>query len=312
MQGEKGGAVLVLFDIGGSRIKAARADRVGTPEVLGDWPTPGTDFGGFVEVLGRAVGLAGPGVAGIAVSIAGAVDPDSGVIHVANIPALDRRVLGRDLAGALGQRVIIANDADCFALAEARSGAGVGHRVVFGVILGTGVGGGLVVGGRIHQGAGGYAGEWGHGPVLRTRVGGAAVEIPHWRCGCGQSGCVDTVGGARGLERLDRHLHGVDRDSVAILRDWQAAEPTAGRTVAVWLDLVSAALAVVVNVVGPSVVPVGGGLSNVPALVAALDRAVRGRILRRSSEALLVPAQQRLEPGLIGAGLLAVEEFGLG
>ena len=148
--------------------------------------------------------------------------------------------------------------------------------------------------------------------MLRTRVGGAAVEIPHWRCGCGQSGCVDTVGGARGLERLDRHLHGVDRDSVAILRDWQAAEPTAGRTVAVWLDLVSAALAVVVNVVGPSVVPVGGGLSNVPALVAALDRAVRGRILRRSSEALLVPAQQRLEPGLIGAGLLAVEEFGLG
>ncbi len=304
--------MLVLFDIGGSRIKAARADRGGTPQVLGDWPTPGRDFDGFVEVLGRAVALAGPGVAGIAMSIAGAVDPDTGVIHVANIPALDRRVLGRDLAGALGQRVIIANDADCFALAEARTGAGVGHRVVFGVILGTGVGGGLVVDGRIHQGAGGYAGEWGHGPVLRTRVAGEAVEIPHWPCGCGQSGCADTVGGARGLERLDRHLNGAERGSVAILSDWQAGEATAGRTVAAWLDLLSAPLAVVVNVLGPSVVPVGGGLSNVPALVAALDRAVRARILRRVSRPLLVPARHRLEPGLIGAGLLGVEEFGLG
>lgn len=313
MEGQNRGCqVLVLFDIGGSRIKAARAQRPGMVEILGDWPTPGKDFDAFNAVLRAAVALAGSGAAGVAVSIAGVVNPDTGTILVANIPCLDGRVLARDLTGALGCPVVVANDADCFALAEAGTGAGVGHRVVFGVILGTGAGGGLVIDGRIHLGAGGYAGEWGHGPVLRSRAAGEAVEFPHWPCGCGQSGCVDTVGSARGLERLDRHLNGEERSSVVILEDWLAGEGMAVRTVSAWLDLVSGPLAMVINVVGPSVVPVGGGLSNVPALVAALDAAVRGRILRRTLGPLLVCARHRVEPGLIGAGLLGFGEFGLG
>lgn len=301
--------MIVVLDIGGSRIRAARSAAPGQVAASGAWPTPGADFAEFVAVLQGA--LAGRAADGVALSIAGVVDPESGAIRVANIPCLDGRALAADLSLALGCPVVVANDADCFALAEAKDGAGAGQRVVFGVILGTGVGGGLVIGGRIHRSAGGFAGEWGHGPVLRTKVEDAA-EVPHWRCGCGQWGCVDTVGGARGLERLDAHLNGGGRGSVAILAAWQAGEVAAERTVRVWLDLVSAPLAMVVNVVGPSVVPVGGGLANDRALVTALDRAVRARILRRVEAPLLVPARHRIEPGLIGASWLGFGELGLG
>ncbi len=209
-----------------------------------------------------------------------------------------------DLAAGLGVPVRVANDADCFTLAEAMSGAGQGHRTVFGIILGTGVGGGLVIDGRIHAGFGGAAGEWGHAPVLRTRSAGAEKDIPHWPCGCGQSGCLDTLAGARGLERLDAHLNGPVRTSRAILAAWAVAEGSARRTVEVWLDLVSAPLAMILNVVGAGIVPVGGGLSNDAGLIEALDRAVQARVLVPRPGALVVPARHRVEPGLIGASYL--------
>lgn len=289
-----------VFDIGGSRIRAGRSAAPGVVEAEGVWTTPGADYGAFVEVLREGMG---PDATSMALSIAGVVDPATGRIRAANIPCLDGRQLGADLARDLGVPVVLANDADCFALAEARSGAGIGHRVVFGVILGTGVGGGLVIDGRIHQGAGGVAGEWGHGPVLR----GLAPEIADWQCGCGQAGCLDTFGGARGIERLDRYLNGGARTSVEVLAAWGAGEDSAGRVISFWLDQMSAALAMVVNVIGPSVVPVGGGLANAAALVAALDGAVRGRILRDCPQPLMVVAQNQGEPGMIGASWLEVD-----
>jgi N-acetylglucosamine kinase len=225
------------------------------------------------------------------------VDPLTGRMRVANIPCLDGRAAAADLEGVLHRPVRILNDADCFALAEATLGAGRGHRCVFGVILGTGVGGGLVMDGRIVTGAGGFAGEWGHGPVLN------AARVPWFPCGCGQSGCVDTIGGARGIERLHRFLTGQSHPSQAIVAAWRAGDAAATETVAVWAELVSGPLAMVLNVTGSSVVPVGGGLSNAPDLVAVLDRATRARVLRSSDRPLLVPAELSVEPGLIGASL---------
>ena len=169
---------------------------------------------------------------------------------------------------------------------------------MFGVILGSGVGGGLVVEGRVVRGPGGYAGEWGHGPVIRA---------PAFACGCGQVGCLDTVGSARGLERLHRHLTGQDLTSVVLLDQWTAGRNVAA--VALWLDLVSGVLATVVNVVGCSVVPVGGGLANAPALIAALDLAVRARILRQTDAPLVVVAQVSADAGLIGALAAGEAEF---
>ncbi|MDP2083268.1 MAG: ROK family protein [Pseudotabrizicola sp.] len=290
--------MILCFDIGGSRIKAAVADtdRL-TP--LGDCPTPGSDFGAFQAALAQfATGLS---LRGVAISVAGVVAPDSGRIKVANIPCADGRALADELSAALRLPVLVLNDADCFALAEQRQGAGRGHRTVFGIILGTGVGGGLVVDGRLVQGAGGYTGEWGHGPVVA-----APWNLP---CGCGLRGCVDAVCGARGLEKLHHELHGQALPSTAILSDWQAGETQADETVALWLDLIAPPLALVMNVVGASIVPVGGGLSNVRPLLTRLDDRLRGMILRRTDAPLVVPALCQPEPGLIGAAEAGKEEF---
>ncbi|MCA3440978.1 MAG: ROK family protein [Rhodobacter sp.] len=286
--------MILCFDIGGSRIKAGRAEADGVVVPLGAVPTPLDDFAGFVQALS---GFAGAWTQGIAISIAGVVDPDSGRIKVANIPCLNGRDLAAELGRALQRPVWVFNDADCFSLAEAGHGAGRGHRNVFGVILGTGVGGGLVIDGRIVTGAGGYAGEWGHGPVAN------AALAPWFSCGCGLEGCLDTIGGARGLERLHRHLHGADLGSVALLEAWQAGDAAAAQTVALWRDLLAGPLAMVLNVVGSSIVPVGGGLANVPALIALLDGAVRANLLRRTDRPLLVPAALTVDPGLVGAAL---------
>jgi N-acetylglucosamine kinase len=278
--------MILSFDIGGSRIRAGRAGKDGGVVALGAVPTPLDDFTGFVQALS---GFAGDWTKGIAISIAGVVDPESGRLKVANIPCLNGRALAAELGHALTLPVWVFNDADCFALAEAGLGAGRGHRNVFGIILGTGVGG-----------------EWGHGPVVN------AALAPWFACGCGLSGCLDTVGGARGLERLHRHLHGVQVDSVALLDAWQAGDAAASRTVDLWRDLLAGPLAMVLNVVGSSIVPVGGGLANVPALIAVLDRAVRDRILRAADRALVVPAGLAVEPGLVGATLAGLGELSRG
>ena len=283
--------MILAFDIGGSRIKAAAWD--GALRPLGEVATPLDDKAAFTAAIaGFAAGLAPKG---IAVSIAGVVDPVTGVGKVANIPAIDGLALGSELESVTGLPVLVLNDADCFALAETFQGAGRGHGSVFGVILGSGVGGGLVIDGRLVTGAGGYAGEWGHGPVIR-----GAYAFP---CGCGQVGCVDTVGSARGLEHLHSARRGEHLGAETIVARWQAGDDAAGATMALWRDLVAGPLALVLNVVGASIVPVGGGLSLGPGLVAFLDQAVRSRVLRATSRALVVPAECGADAGLLGAAM---------
>lgn len=280
--------MILCFDIGGSRIKAALAVD-GALQPLGESATPAGDFDAFVAALAAFLR---PEVRAVSISVAGVVDPATGRAKVANIPCLDGRAVAADLAAALAVPVRVLNDADCFALAEARRGAGRGHASVFGIILGTGVGGGLVLAGRLVLGAGGYAGEWGHGPV---------VQHPALACGCGQLGCLDTVGGARGLERLALALEGASMTSEAIVQGWREGDPVAARVVAAWLALVSGQLAMLVNMLGVTSVPVGGGLAHATDLIAALDVAVRAGILRRTEAPLVVPAILGPDAGLIGA-----------
>ncbi|EYD74211.1 N-acetylmannosamine kinase [Rubellimicrobium mesophilum DSM 19309] len=301
---------ITCFDIGGSAIKGGVARDPAAIAPLGHVPTPLHDFDDFVAALSTLAGRA-PAEGPVAISTTGVVDPATGVITCANIPCIDGRALAADLAARLGRPVLIANDADCFALAEAGLGVGQGHRIVFGAILGTGVGGGLVIDGRIVSGAGGFAGEWGHGPVAATRVGDPPVEIPRFPCGCGLSGCVDTVGGARGMERLHHHLHGAALPSTAIVAAWLAGDAAAERTIEVQVNLLASPLALVLNVVGADIVPVGGGLGRVPELVARLDGEVRRRILRRADRPVVVPGRIAGEAGLVGAALLALSPGGL-
>jgi N-acetylglucosamine kinase len=179
--------------------------------------------------------------------------------------------------------------------------------VVFGIILGSGVGGGLVAEGRLVRGAGGIGGEWGHGPVAPSHLA-DGTAVPRFPCGCGQQGCADSFGSARGLERLHAALAGAALDSRAIVGGWRDGVPAASRSIAAWLEMSSGPLAMAVNLTGASVVPVGGGLSNAPDLVAALDAAVRTRILRRTAAPLLIPSRLAETAGLVGAAMLAAND----
>ncbi|HSF64510.1 MAG TPA: ROK family protein [Paracoccaceae bacterium] len=286
--------MLAVFEIGGSRMRAAASPAPGRVDALAEVATPTGDFAGFVAAMS---GLIPRGARGVAVSVAGVADPVTGRMTCANIPAIHGRALVADLTAALGLPVVAANDADCFALAEAVAGAGVGHRVVMGIIIGTGLGGGIVVDGRILPGAG----EWGHGPVLGAPVLGAA--IPVLPCPCGQAGCAETLGSARGIERLHAHLTGVALDAPAIARG-------ATRTLEVWAAMLAGPLAMLMNTLGPSAVPVGGGLGRAPGIAERLDVAVRARMLRDPGPGLIRRAQVPGEPGLHGAAALGWDTFG--
>ena len=301
--------MITCFDIGGTAIKAATASGPETLQTIGRVATPLKDFHTFADAIARLV-EAGQAPAGtpVAISITGVIDPAAGIATVANIPGIDGRNLALDLGEFLGRPVLVANDADCFVLAEAHAGAGRGHRVVFGAILGTGVGGGIVVDGQLHRGAAGLAGEWGHGTIVATQVSVPPFELAHFPCGCGRMGCLDTVGGARGIEKLHKILHGAELGSLEIIDLWTAGDAAAAQTVDLYIELVAQPLALVVNIVGPDIIPVGGGLGNSAPLIARLDEAVRQRILRKADRPLVVSAQLTVDAGLIGAANLGFSQ----
>jgi N-acetylglucosamine kinase len=297
--------MILCIDIGGTAIKGALAHAPDRIEPLRKIATPAHDKDLFQDAIGSLLAQAA-GAKSVAISIAGVVDSANGRINVANIPCINGTQLEADLNARFGLPILVANDADCFALAEATLGAGRGAEVVFGIILGTGVGGGLVVNGRIVRGAGGFAGEWGHGPVMPAWIGDPPRRAPLFKCGCGQIGCVDTIGGARGLERIYQHLHGVERASTEIVENWRGGGAAAAQTLSLYAELVSGPMAMVVNTVGANVIPAGGGLSNAPDVLALLDAAVRGKILQKRTEPLIVQAQCQVEPGLIGAAIMGL------
>src|SRR5437016_2416980 len=212
----------------------------------------------LVGELERAAGAAGT----VGVGIPGAVASRTGLVKNANSTWLNGRPLGRDLEQRLGRPIRLMNDADCFALSEATDGAAAGARVVFGVIIGTGVGGGIVVDGQCLPGANLIAGEWGHNPLPWM----AADEYPGPSCYCGRMGCVEMWVSGPGFE-LDHAQRAGGRLSAAdIVRAAAAGEPLASMSLSLYCDRLGRSLASLVNVLDPDVIVLGGGMSNVPDL----------------------------------------------
>ena len=285
-------------DVGGSFIDIAAFDDDAQIVWRRKTPTPVSDWAAFVAAFTDAVQAVPTTI--VSIATAGLVDPAGGRVTSANIPCIDGRMLARDLGAALGVAVRVVNDADAFVLAEATLGAAQGHDRVFGIILGTGVGGGLVERGRIVSGAGGIGGEWGHGQVIHAspRAPGA---VPVFACGCGRHGCLDTIGSARGLERLHHFLHGVEADSIAITEGSDAGDARAAATVAYFCDLIGGPIAMLLHAVSATIVPVGGGLSNASGLIAALDARVRANLLTPVTTPVVVAGRLGDEAGLVGA-----------
>jgi N-acetylglucosamine kinase len=294
-------------DVGGSFVTLALVDGIGAISSRQRVATPADDWDTFLNVFRSfaATHSAGLGAQSpLSIALSGLVDPSSGIVTSANVRCVNGRRLAMDLETALARPVVVTNDADCFVLAEARLGAGRGHARVFGLILGTGVGGGLVHDGRLLTGAGGVSGEWGHGPIV-TRSRSDPAATPFFRCGCGQWGCLDTVGAARGMERLHAWLHGETVHSREITAEWQAGEARAAATVDLYLELLSGPLATILNTCAADIAPVGGGLSNCEPLVRELDLQVRRRMLAIPPAPLLTRASLGADAGVLGAALRA-------
>lgn len=296
--------MIVCFDIGGTAIKGAYARSPDRIETLPRLPTPLHDFDAFCAALRSVIARSPEPVTRLSMSITGVIDTQTRRITVANIPCVHGREIVADLEAALGLPVLVSNDADCLAMAEAELGAGRGHRVVFGAILGTGVGGGLVIDGRLINSDGGFAGEWGHGPVAARFAGHPEVELPAFQCGCGLKGCLDATVSARGMEKIHRYLCAEERTSEEITEAWLAGEENATRTIDVLTDMTASPLAMIINLTGATIVPVGGGLARCAPLIAEIDRLTRERILKAYDRPLVVPGECVIEPGLVGAAVL--------
>ncbi|KAA0591710.1 fructokinase [Azospirillum lipoferum] len=289
------------IDLGGTKIAAVALGRDGTELARNRRPTP-RGYEATLDALAETVAALDPaGAGGIGISLPGVVDVAAGRVHAVNLPWLEGHSFAADATRRIGRPVRIANDANCFTLSEATDGAAAGGgSVVFGVILGTGVGGGIVVDGRILPGANGLAGEWGHAP-LPWREGADGPPVP---CGCGKTGCLETMLCGAGLSRLHRHLGGETLDPPEIAARALAGDAAAARTLAHHADALARALAPVVNLLDPDMVVVGGGLSALPGLCEAVTRRWGAWTLTTEPRTRMAVARHGAESGMRGAARL--------
>ena len=246
-------------DLGGTKIEALALDAAGREVFRKRVLTPRGDYPATLDAVVALVKEIGTGTVGI--GIPGALSRVTGLVKNANSTWLIGRPLKHDLERALGREVRMENDANCFALSEASDGAGAGARVVFGVILGTGVGAGIVVDGRLLIGRNAIAGEWGHNPLpLPT-----AIDLPLPACYCGRSGCIETYLSGPGLEREHELLTKQQRSA----REIAASD---GEAMDRYIQRLARALASVINVLDPDVIVLGGGMSNIDRLYTEVPR----------------------------------------
>jgi fructokinase len=295
-------------DLGGTKIEAIvlsdsgdilARERVATPD--GHAPNGYHDMldamAGLITTVETAAGARG---ARVGVGMPGSISPKTGLVRNANSQWLNGKDILGDLTRVLARPVRVANDANCFALSEAADGAGAGARVVFGVILGTGCGGGVVVDGRVIEGASGVGGEWGHNPLPWMRP----DEYPGERCWCGKLGCLEMWISGTGFERDYKRISGTERDGRDI------ASRIAGKQGGSYLafqnlaDRLARALAVVINILDPDVIVLGGGLSNIPELYPETERLLPDYIFSDVLKNKLVKNKHGDSSGVRGAAWL--------
>jgi fructokinase len=253
------------IDLGGTKIEAVALSasgsilarrRVATPQ--GDYELTTRAIVDLVCNIEKELGVLGT----VGVGTPGAISPATGLIKNANSTVLNGRPLNKDLAFALDREVRLANDANCFALSEAVDGAAAGAEIVFGVIIGTGTGGGIAVRGTILTGINAIAGEWGHNPVPWPRQ----EELPGPQCYCGKKGCLETFLSGPGLSRDFFDATGVRLEPPEIVRRAEAGDPAAETCLCRYEDRLARGLAHVINILDPEVIVLGGGMSNIQRL----------------------------------------------
>lgn len=287
------------IDLGGTKIEGVVLEpglRVSARERI-----PTESARGYAHIVGRVALLAGrlraraPEATCVGIGTPGAVSARTGRMKNCNTTCLNGQPLREDLEARIGLPVRLENDANCFTLAEALGGAGRAGRVVFGVIMGTGVGGGIVVDGAVWPGPQHLAGEWGH----------HCLDPAGPPCYCGQRGCVETFVSGPALEREYRERTGVALAVPALVERARAGEPAARAVVDGFLTRFGRALANVIDILDPDVVVLGGGLSNIDELYGAGRDAVARCVFNDELRTPIVRNQLGDSAGVIGAALLA-------
>ena len=291
------------IDLGGTKIEARALDASGVECFRRRLATPRGDYDATLEAIATLVAeaerTAGPSSVGI--GIPGSVSPATGLIKNANSVWLNGRHLLRDLQRRLDREVRLANDANCFALSEAVDGAAAGARVVFGVIVGTGTGGGVVVDRQVVVGANAIGGEWGHNPLPWPEAG----EWPGAACYCGRTGCIETYLSGPALARDYRMASGDNADAMTIAARAADGESAAIAALERYESRMARALASIINVIDPDVIVLGGGLSNIVRLYANVPARWGPYVFSDAVVTRLVPAMHGDASGVRGAAWLA-------
>jgi len=289
-------------DFGGTKIEAAALDDAGAFAARIREPNPG-DYDAAValvaDLIARVEAEAGP-TRSIGLAIPGSPSPRTGLIRNANSTYLNGRRFGEDLEAALARPVRLANDANCLALSEAVDGAGKGVASVFGVIVGTGCGGGLIIDGKLVEGAHGVAAEIGHISLPWPRD----TEAPGPACWCGLNGCLETWVSGTGFQRDHEATTGRAWKAQAVVEAARSGDAGAAAALARYIDRLGRALAMVVNLVDPEVFVLGGGMSNVAELYDRLPEVVERHAFSDRWDGRIVAAKWGDSSGVRGAARL--------
>jgi fructokinase len=296
------------LDFGGTKIEGVVLDAEGRERARARVPTPRHDYAGCIRaihlLMTRLEDAAGARIEQVGIGVPGAVDRESGTVRGGNSVWLSDRPLRDDLAAALDRPVRIANDANCFALSEATDGAGAGAEVVFGAILGSGVGGGIVVHGRVLEGVNALGGEWGHIPLPSPQD----DERPGPVCSCGVPGHTESWLSGRSLAADYARRVGSDPAAAPaaeeVIARAESGEAAAEETLRRFEDRLGRSLAVIVNVLDPDVIVLGGGLSNVPRLYETVPPRITAHVFGGQSRTRLVPNHHGDSSGVRGAAWL--------
>ena len=297
------GRVRIGIDLGGTKIEAIVLDtggvelrrrRVSTPR--GDYAATLVTIARLVAELEQECGSA----ESVGIGHPGATSRATGLMKNANSTWLNGQPFAQDIAAALGRTVHCANDADCFALSEATDGAAEGARLVFGVIVGTGTGGGIVHDGRLLSGVNAIAGEWGHNPMPWPTV----AEWPGPRCYCGRTGCIETFLSGPGFIRDYVSSGGAPLPPAEIVELAGQGDPRASGCLERYCDRMARALASVINVVDPEIIVLGGGMSNVARLYDVVPELWGRHVFSDRVDTQLVPPRFGDSSGVRGAAWL--------
>ena len=292
------------IDLGGTKIEgiALEGDRVllrrRVPAPRGDYDATILAIRDFIAAIQQETGRNGT----IGIGIPGAMSAHSGLVKNANSTWLIGKPLVRDLEGAIGQSVRVSNDANCFVLSEATDGAAKGARSVFGVIIGTGTGGGIVIDGHVIEGRHRIAGEWGHNPLPWP----TADEIPGPQCYCGSRGCIETFLSGPALVRTYASLAdgspSLEASDIAVQAD--AGDARASRTLELYEGRLARALASIINVLDPDIIVLGGGLSNIGRLYTNVPALWNPFVFSDTADTPLIAALHGDSSGVRGAAWL--------